>query len=428
MQQQQLVWPTKAEYDLAMTDWVHTIQDPALRQGVLLRDSYGPRSMGGANLYVCVYRIDNWLIRCFRATPPKRYPPDDIVERYQHIEQFCRDSAAKLPALVPVRVQANGIRVGTRMLPIVTMPYVLNSTALGHYVEVYHNDTQRMQELTLAWQELIARMEAIPMAHGDLDLTNVLVEESGQGVRLRLVDYDNIWIPALRGRTQTEGGHEHFQHPAFLPPRQRPYDQTMDRFSALTIFISLQAIALNPGLYDDWEADETSFLLLLSADYQDPTRADGRIAALERFPALRPYIVELRACLREARMPKSLIAIAADADLADAGVLPESPQATPSPLVATRRPLSLTPPRPGGDIILMGRQPSPIAPGSPYASQMGEHAPVPPPPPVRRSPPPPITRPSRPWMGLDMGTISTIIIVILVTLAVLFIIVANAHG
>jgi hypothetical protein len=81
-------WPSREAYDEAMLDWTHTLHDDELRRGQLQADSFGIIRYGGAGLYVCVYRIDNWLVRCFRSQPP-----DDIRERYVAIERFCLEHA-----------------------------------------------------------------------------------------------------------------------------------------------------------------------------------------------------------------------------------------------------------------------------------------------------------------------------------------------
>src|SRR5271165_4589919 len=81
-------WPPREAYDEAMLDWMHTLSDQELQRGQLHVDSFGIIRYGGAGLYICVYRIDNWLLRCFCAMPPA-----DIRERYIAIERFCNEYA-----------------------------------------------------------------------------------------------------------------------------------------------------------------------------------------------------------------------------------------------------------------------------------------------------------------------------------------------
>lgn len=306
-----LLWPTKDEYNFAISQWTQTLSDPDLRNGQLARDQLGICRFGGANLYVCVYKIGNWMVRCFCSNPPNP-TPYDICDRYKFIDQFCRMNVGRVSALVPVIYIENGIAVGRRVLPVVKMPFLVGCLPLGEFIMERYSERITMWRLSEAWLRMIGEMEAIGMAHGDLDLTNVLVEERGPDVILRLIDYDNVWIPALDGRPQTEYGHAAFQHPYFLPPRPRPYNAEMDRFSALVIYISLKMLIGHPELYERWGADESDRLLLSETDYKNAGLADSRIMQMRNLADqdLQPYILELYEALRECRMPRSLDEIA----------------------------------------------------------------------------------------------------------------------
>src|SRR5947209_953291 len=271
-----VLWPTKDEYDIAIARWTETMWDADLRSSMLDYDNMGIRRYGGANLYVSIYKIDHWMVRCF-CSKPSMQTPIDIRERYRAIDRFCRTQADRVSALIPVIYLEQGITVGTRVLPIVKMPFLAGCPSLGEFLLDAYEDRATMQRLCEAWLSMIREIEAAPMAHGDLDLTNVLVEQRGPNLTLRLIDYDNTWIPELAGRSQTEYGHTNFQHPSFLPPRQRPFNAEMDRFSALVIYISLKTLVAHPKLYEEWGADESDRLLLSETDYQHADLLGSRI-------------------------------------------------------------------------------------------------------------------------------------------------------
>jgi len=309
---QPLTWPTKADYDLAIKNWKQSILDPTISSGTLSQDNMGIHRFGGANLYVNVYKIGNWMIRCFCSNPP-RQPPNDIVERYKAIGDFCAQHRQDVSALLPVTFIERGIKVQSQVFPIVKMPFLTHCPALGDFIAEHYHEKSTMEALSQAWLRMINEMEHASFAHGDLDLTNVLVEQSQQGLLLRLIDYDNVWIPALDGYPQTEHGHAPFQHPHFLPPNPRPYDALMDRFSALVIYISLRALSTNPELYDEWGADESERLLFSENDYKIANLVDGRIAQLISRVTdieLRGYIQVLAQSLRTDLMPPALSNIA----------------------------------------------------------------------------------------------------------------------
>ncbi|MGB8347101.1 MAG: hypothetical protein WCD86_19600 [Ktedonobacteraceae bacterium] len=305
------LWPSRDEYDLAVARWAETLLDPELRGGKLDYDHLGIRRYGGANLYVCIYKISDWMIRCFCSTH-NRLPPADIRERYRAIAAFSEQYSGRIAALAHLTYYDQGVTVGSRFMPLVKMPFFAGCPSLGEFLMDHYSEAAVMQQLCDAWLRMIGELETASMAHGDLDLSNVLVERRGPTLVLRLIDYDNTWIPALSGRGQTEHGHQHFQHPAFMPPNLRPFAVDMDRFSALVIYISLKTLISQPQLYDQWGADESERLLFADTDYQNAGQPGNRIAQLRQVctPDLYPYLDELQAALRERRMPRSLSAIA----------------------------------------------------------------------------------------------------------------------
>lgn len=303
-----LNWPTKEEYDAAVRDWKVTVLDSEIRSGTLAEDAMGIYRFGGANLYVTVYKIGDWLMRCFCSNPPNQTPPD-ILERYVAIDQFCHEHINRVSALLPISLIEKGIIVGQRILPVVKMPFLSSTPSLGEFIADHYDDNStRMLQLSAAWLRMIRELEYAQVAHGDLDLTNVLVQQEQASLKLKLIDYDNVWLPQLTGRNQTEFGHAAFQHPVFLTAKSRPYNAEMDRFSALTIYISLRLLAQKPELYDEWNADESEQLLFSEEDYQHAGLATSRIAQARKLAPtdLVPFIEELNASLREARIPASL--------------------------------------------------------------------------------------------------------------------------
>lgn len=357
------LWPGRDEYDLAMARWTETLFDPELRSGRLDYDHLGIRRYGGANLYTCVYRIGNWMVRCF-CSNGKRQPPTDIRERYQTIARFSSMAQGRVSALAAITYEEQGIHVGTRILPLVKMPFFANCPSLGEFIMDHYRESSVMQQLCDAWLRMIAEMEAAQVAHGDLDLSNVLVEQHGSTPVLHLIDYDNMWVTELDRRQQHEFGHLHFQHPAFMPPYPRPFTLDMDRFSALTIYISLNALITFPQLYDEWGADESERLLFTDSDYRTIDQPGNRIGLLHALsmPDLHPHTDELLASLRERRMPRSLASISSSAGYRPATPAPAPAAILPPPPHADwKRAVYLTPPATGTQPMPVDSFPTPLA-------------------------------------------------------------------
>lgn len=315
-------WPTRYDYEIAIEN-MQNMLDPELRRGRLTSGQAGALQFARSENPIFLVRIDDWMMRCFCSTESSE-PADGIKERYRRLSQFYRENHERVSALIPIEYVERGIRVQfheldgeteiptkTEVLPLVKMPYI-SGRELGTFVAANYKNSSTMKLLCDTWLHMIQEMEAVNMAHGDLDLTNVRVQFDPRGTQLylRLIDYDNTWIPGFAYRLP-EYGHEPFQHPAFFN-REHAFDDKIDRFSAFVIYLSLKAIELRPDLYTLFGAGETRLLFALS-DYQAEQKyLSSRISQLRdlRLRELEPYIDELCDALHENRLPCSLASLA----------------------------------------------------------------------------------------------------------------------
>lgn len=330
-QRHDLQWPSRFDYDLAMGNLAANMKDPKLRH-VHIETKSGIQNLGQPDSHACLYHIGDWMVRCFCRieamdnSEEDREPPEDILERYEKLDRFSQDNLTRVSALIPIFFVKEGIQVDcfrpTRKgdtlnyIKTVTRPLIrtlyMKEPALGTFIMIYHDNSHIMHQLSEAWLRMIREMEAVKMAHGDLDLTNILVqyEPSKQHLLLKLIDYDNTWIPDF-DYMLPEHGHQAFQHPAFFGKSQA-FNARIDRFSALVMYISLKALASHSKLYEQWGADETR-LLFAAGDYEAEQHrfSSGRIAQLRnmRIPGLEPYIQELSKALQQNQMPSSLLEI-----------------------------------------------------------------------------------------------------------------------
>jgi hypothetical protein len=111
---------------------------------------------------------------------------------------------------------------------------------------------------------------------------------------LRLVDYDGMYCPAFGKGRSPELGHANFQHPRRLPEH---YDDSIDNFSAIVIYMSLLALAEDPALWKDFYTVDN--LLLTSGDYKNPqnSKAFARLLAIKN-----PVVKQLAALIKDSSM------------------------------------------------------------------------------------------------------------------------------
>src|SRR2546430_14233107 len=150
----------------------------------------------------------------------------------------------------------DAILVNGRRWPMVRMEWV-DGHPLDRHVEdlVERGDTDSLGTLAGAWRNLVRATQSARFAHGDLQHGNVLVDRGGA---LRLVDFDSAWIDPFAGlHPPTEHGHRNYQHP------RRIWGPWMDTFPGLVIYLSLLALARDPGMWQHYNGEN---LLVDSSD------------------------------------------------------------------------------------------------------------------------------------------------------------------
>ena len=152
-----------------------------------------------------------------------------------------------------------------REFPVLLMDWV-EGVPLDRHVRANIGNVYRLQLLAYQFGRLASWLGAQEFAHGDLKPDNILVREDGQ---LVLVDYDGMFVPAMRGERARELGSVDFRHPSRTVGM---FDGSIDDFSLISILLSLKAIAIKPELLDRYGA--TDRLLLSVVDYREPGKSE----------------------------------------------------------------------------------------------------------------------------------------------------------
>ena len=123
--------------------------------------------------------------------------------------------------------------------PVLLMDWVEGKT-LDVYIKENINNQYALEMLAYQFSKMAAWLFTQPFAHGDLKPDNIIMKEDGQ---LVLVDYDGIYVPAMKGQKAREIGSPGFRHPSRTVD---VYDEHIDDFSIASIALALKAIALKP--------------------------------------------------------------------------------------------------------------------------------------------------------------------------------------
>lgn len=293
-------YPTAGAYQEAVQFPSTAFTDPLLREAEPEETLLGlPRAITGAFAVVFPLRVRGarWGVKCF-VTNVK-----DQQDRYRAIAEHLRETP--LSYVVPFEYQAEGIRVGDAAYPILKMEWIEGET-LNAYVARHVGRPGALDALVVRWRDMADVLEQAAIAHGDLQHGNVLVDGEGE---LRLVDYDTMFVPPLRGRASPEVGHRNYQHPDRDKTHFGPY---LDRFAALAIDTGLRAVAARPELWERYDSGEN--VLFRSADLADPD-ASALFEELHTIDKLAGQVEALRrACYLEPEDIPPLHVVVSDTD------------------------------------------------------------------------------------------------------------------
>jgi hypothetical protein len=294
-------YPTPSEYQEALQTPDAAFVDPELQAATPRTNVLGlPQPITGAFAAVFPVTTDagaRYAVKCFLADVPDqraRYEAlADVLDTIDH------------DAFVEFAYQPDGVRIGGEAYPLLKMEWAEGAT-LNRFVEAHRDQPEVLERLADAWVDLMGDLEAMDLAHGDLQHGNVLVDMAHDALRLRLVDYDTTYVPALEGRNSAEVGHRNYQHP---DRTDADFGPTLDRFAGLVIYTALRACAVRPELWDRFDNGEN--LLFRDADFYAPEESPLFDALAETEP-LRDFADALRtACYVEPGDVPSLAAVRA---------------------------------------------------------------------------------------------------------------------
>ena len=149
--------------------------------------------------------------------------------------------------------------------PVLLMDWIEGET-METYVAANYTDTHAMAMLCYRFCKMAAWLRSQSFAHGDIKPDNIMVRPDGT---LTLVDYDGMFVPAMKGQKSPTIGTKDFSHPLRTID---DFDETIDDFALVSIALSLKAISLNPSLLQTYGASDR--LLFSAADYLDLSKSN----------------------------------------------------------------------------------------------------------------------------------------------------------
>jgi serine/threonine protein kinase len=250
-----VAWPSLQDYNEAIQNPKLNLSDAELKDGKPELNRWGlpiARSGAFATVYKLQCRRGTFAVKFFLTETPDRQ------QRYDEVGRFLKGH--RLPYMIDIDFQPKGV-IRRVWYPLLKMEWIQGQT-LDEYVQAHLRDSSALAQLAQGWLTMIKDLQRAGIAHGDLQHGNVLVQNGG----LRLIDYDDMYVPALSGRRSPENGHRNYQHPGRNDSHFGPY---IDNFSAWIIYFSLTALSIDPSLW----SGGGECLLFSAHDFTEPDRS-----------------------------------------------------------------------------------------------------------------------------------------------------------
>src|SRR6266702_4306495 len=264
-------YPQITDYQEAVQHPAHAFIDPDLKQGAVAENNLGlPLVMSGgfALTYAVTTPRRKCAVRCFHREIPA------IQQKYDATSKKLRSLA--IGCFVDFDFQQSGISVRQRVFPIVRMDWVEGDT-LGIWLDKNFNNPRALEKARTDFLAIARFLEREGIAHGDIQNGNVMVANGD----IKLIDYDGMFVPGMRPGNGSETGHKHFQHPE---RRVSDFGPRMDRFSFITLDLSLKAVIADKSLYPKFrEGGET--IVFKANDFADPANSEifRRLVAIPKL-------------------------------------------------------------------------------------------------------------------------------------------------
>lgn len=198
-----------------------------------------------------------YAVKCFTKEQEGR------AKSYKQIAEELNGISS--PYLIPIKYLENELFVDTtnsneNEFPILLMDWV-EGKPLDKYLRQNLKKKKTLEKFLSNFYQLVKWLIAQPFAHGDLKPDNILVKNDGN---LVLVDYDGMYVPAMKGQKSREVGSPDFCHPL---RNEDIFDEHIDDFSILSMLLSLCVFFIKPSYLNEFGAEDR--LLFSRNDYVD---------------------------------------------------------------------------------------------------------------------------------------------------------------
>jgi predicted flap endonuclease-1-like 5' DNA nuclease len=262
-------FPSNGEYVEALQNPGICFRDPELKAGRVELTRLGmPKAISGN--FASVFSVTGtsgkrYAVKCFT----REVKGQD--QRYEAIHDVLAGMGR--PWQVGFEYIREGVLVKGKWQPILRMEWVEKSQTLIPWLNQNLGHPDLILDIANQFATCIEDLHHCGIAHGDLQHGNLLVDGNN---KLRVIDYDGMFLPAIKDLGSNELGLANYQHPHRSGNDFGPY---LDRFSAWLIYGSLLCVAAHPWLWSTFNNGSDEKLLFGKNDFVAPLSAIQRLAA-----------------------------------------------------------------------------------------------------------------------------------------------------
>ena len=283
-----MLWPNGIDYKLAIDSFPDiSILDSTLKSGNLQRGANNDLIfyVGEFAIVFPIETISNtFALRCWIKDT------GDAETRYREISDYLGQWG--LPYFVDFAYVSEGILVNANKYPVTRMEWA-EGEKLCDFIEQNLHDTECLKTATAEFQKMVETLHAHRISHGHLQDGNILLKRNGTNVEIKLIDYDSLFVPALRGQPDNIVGLPEYQHPQRIMG-DGGASEKVDYFSELVIYLSLLSLVEKPNLWSQFGDRTKRSLLFTAEDFKNPDQSDVFQALENLSPAVKQLASKLK--------------------------------------------------------------------------------------------------------------------------------------
>ncbi len=195
----------------------------------------------GSGAFAAVFKgainSSTYAIRCFLTAE------DETINRYKTICNYLKNIQSSWKT--DCEFLENEIFVNGNSYPILKMEW-LSGLLINQFVSNHISDNNVLSKLQKQLVAISNDLEKQKIGHGDLQCGNIIVTGSSSNFKIKLIDYDGMFVPDLAYKKAIEKGRTEFQHPKRT---MNDFNPEMDRFSFWVMITALEALKIDKTLW-----------------------------------------------------------------------------------------------------------------------------------------------------------------------------------